>query len=142
MRWRIAGLALFLVACGGNDQGSLTVRDPWARTSPPGSDTSAFYLEVDNPLEVADRLVAADSPRCSRTELHVSEMTDGTMSMHPATPEQLTVPSGATLLLEPGGLHVMCMGVTDPLTAGEEVALTLSFEIAGDLDVDVSVEDR
>lgn len=146
LRW-LLGSALTAVlivgACGAGDTGSLvSVVDPWAPTSTPGAETAAFYMQIENLQKVADRLNAADSPRCATTELHVSTMTDGTMSMSPATDDQLEIASGGALVLEPGGLHVMCLEVTDPLVEGEVIPLTLSFDVFGDLEIGVAVEDR
>ena len=68
-------------------------------------------------------------------------MQDGLMTMRPADTDQLTAADG-TLTLEPGGLHVMCMQLVEPLVAGDEVDLAVTFEQAGTFDVKVSIEDR
>jgi len=44
------------------------------------------------------------------------------------------------MMLKPGGLHVMLIGLKQPLKVGESFPLTLTFEKAGKLDVTVTVE--
>ncbi len=64
------------------------------------------------------------------------------MQMRPAEPAELAVPAGGTLVMEPGGLHVMCIGLRSPLVEGEEIPITFEFESAGTVEVTVTVEDR
>jgi copper(I)-binding protein len=140
--WTVLGLAVALAACG-SEGGALAVEDAWGRPSPAVADAAAFYAVVSNPGDTADRLVSASSERCGMTEIHETSMDDaGVMSMRPAAAEALVVPAGGGLVLEPGGLHVMCMQVTSPLAEGETIPLRLVFEQAGEVDVDVVVENR
>ncbi|MBT8212044.1 MAG: copper chaperone PCu(A)C [Acidimicrobiia bacterium] len=128
--------ATTLAGCG---SGGASIDDVWARPSPPTAENAAFYFIAD--VEDGDTLIAADSSACGRTELHISQMQDGLMTMRPADTGQLTATDG-TLILEPGGLHVMCMQLVEPLVEGEEVDLTVTFEQAGDIKLKVSVENR
>jgi copper(I)-binding protein len=52
----------------------------------------------------------------------------------------LEIKPGETVTLAPGGMHLMMMGLKEPLTQGERVPLTLVFEKAGKIDVDLAVE--
>jgi copper(I)-binding protein len=61
------------------------------------------------------------------------------MQMRPV--ESLECPPGLTKI-EPGGLHVMLLGLTHPLAAGTAFPLTLRFRDAGSLTVQVVVADR
>jgi periplasmic copper chaperone A len=132
---------LLVSACGGAGSG-IAVDDPWGRTSPMNAEMGAFYMTIENGGDTADRVVAGSSDRCSMIEFHNSSMgADGVMSMAPA-PELFVVPAGGSLVLEPAGLHVMCMGLTAPLVEGETVTLDLEFEQAGTVAVEVKVEDR
>lgn len=133
-------VAMTVAACGGGD--SLEVVDPWGRTSPMNAEAGAFYMTIENGTDVEDRIVSATSERCTMVELHNSSMNDeGVMSMEPA-PELFVVPSGGELVLEPNGLHVMCMGLTAPLVEGETVTLELEMEQAGTVTVEAAIEDR
>lgn len=123
----LASTAL-LSACGSDGGGELSITDGWARTSPSVASTAAFYMQIENGTDAAETVAAATSDRCGMTEVHNSSMNDeGVMSMAPADPADLTVDAGGTLLLQPGGLHVMCMGLSDALVEGEEIPVAIMF---------------
>jgi copper(I)-binding protein len=65
-------------------------------------------------------------------------MQDGVMRMRPV--EALLVPAHGEAVLEPGGLHVMLMGLGDPLVEGNSLPLTLHFEHAGEVEVVATIE--
>jgi copper(I)-binding protein len=108
-----------------------------AREAPPGARTAAIYLAVENRGAVADRLVAARSPR-GAVEIHAMRMDGGVMRMR-AAPD-VPVPARGRVELAPGGLHLMLVDPAPPLKAGERVPVTLTFERAGAVDVQVVVE--
>ncbi|MEE9416975.1 MAG: copper chaperone PCu(A)C [Acidimicrobiales bacterium] len=137
----LAFAAIVLAACSGDDD-LVTVEDPWADPTKPDSDTTAFYVTILNSSGDADRLISAFSPRCGRTELHQTTIQDDVMSMDPADPFDLTVNDGDQLVLEPGGLHVMCIGVSEPFAEGEEISLELTFAQHGVIRVQAPVEQR
>lgn len=134
-------VAVLATSCGSS--GGIEVSDGWARTTPPGTETAAFYVAVENTGAGADRLLAASTSACNVTQIHISEMNDeGVMSMRQADPEMLELDPGEQLLLEPGGLHVMCMGLIDPLESGDSLTVTMSFETAGDVLAEILIDDR
>ena len=51
----------------------------------------------------------------------------------------IKIPAGKTVVLEPGGYHVMLEGLTADLAAGSQVRLLLTFEQAGPLYVPAEV---
>ena len=115
---------------------ALSVEDVWARPSPPGAPSAAFYMTIANHSQQPDALQQVRSNHCEAVEIHRSEVDDaGVMRMAPVEDGRLPVPAGETVLLEPGGLHIMCVGLTQPLLEGEQAALTLDFEIAGSLEL-------
>ncbi len=134
-------LVPLLLSCGNGD-GALAVNDPWARPTPDSAGVAAFYAVVDNASSEDDVLVSASSSRCVTALVHASVVSDGVMSMAEATRDQRSVDAGGELDLEPGGLHVMCLGMAGPLVEGEEIDLTLGFERAGAVSVTVAVEQR
>lgn len=137
----LAALLLALAACGG--AGGLDVTDAWGRSSPMVADAAAFYVTIENGGDEGDTLVAASSDRCGAIELHNSMMNDeGVMMMDQADPSLLAIPAGGSLEMAPGGLHVMCLQVTEAPQLGEEIDLTLEFESGTSVDVVVSIEDR
>lgn len=126
-------------ACSSGDSGDLTVAEAWTRATPPGAEVAAFYLTVDNGADTPDELLSATSPRCAMAELHRSEVVDDLMQMGPATAQDLTVDAGQEMVFEPTGLHVMCMGMTEPIVDGDQIELTLEFANAGRVVTTVTV---
>jgi hypothetical protein len=105
----------------------------------PSAPTAAAYFSVTNAGATADRLVAAESAAARRVEMHAQELVDGVARMI-ALDDGIDLPPGATVELAQGGLHVMLMGLTEPLSPGDRVALTLVFERAGSVTLDLPVE--
>ena len=126
--------ALVLAACGGSPEG-LQVID--ARIGKPLVNTAALYMTIENNTDQADRLVAVQTPAARLTELHESVTSDdGIVRM-----EQqgvFEVEPGETLTLEPGGRHVMLLGV-DPLEVDDTVTVVLEWETAGSMQVEALV---
>jgi hypothetical protein len=117
--------------------GDLVIDNPWARESV--TRTGAAYLTVRNGGDAADRLVGVASEVADRAELHSSVVQDGVMRMRPV--DAVEVPAGGEAVLEPGGLHVMLIGLKAPLEEGDSFALTLVFEDAGEVEVVTTIED-
>jgi copper(I)-binding protein len=87
-----------------------------------------------------DVLASAESAACSVVELHETTMSDGVMSMQ-HLPQGIPIPAGETVSLEPGGLHVMCMGVERALVEGENIDVQLQFESAGVVTVSAEIRE-
>jgi periplasmic copper chaperone A len=117
--------------------GDLVVESPWARESV--TRTGAAYLTVRNGGDQDDRLVGVSSEVADKAELHSSVMQDGVMKMRAV--EALDVPAHGEAVLEPGGLHIMLIGLKAPLEEGKSFALTLEFEHTGEIEVMTTVED-
>ena len=130
---------LVLVACGG-DNGPVVVEDAWGRPSPASAQNSAFYMKIENNTEMALTLIGVETDNCRSAELHETVVDeDSVMSMRPIEPGELIIPAGAALALEPGGRHVMCIGVTGPLAAGDTVPLSLILDGTDEMKVDVEI---
>lgn len=129
--------ALLLMAGAAAAQtGSVEVRDAWARATPGKTEIGAAYLTVESPID--DRLTSLSTPVASIAQLHTMKMEGGVMKMNRL--ERLDLPAGQPIKLEPGGTHIMLIGLTDKLRPGQSFPLTLSFEKAGKREVTVSVE--
>jgi hypothetical protein len=115
----------------------VVIDDPWARATPGRSGNGAAYFKVTNHGKAADRVVAAVSPVARRAELHAHIKEGGVMRMRKVAGVDLA--PGASAVFEPGGYHVMLMGLKEPLKQGARFPLTLRFEKAGDIDVTVTV---
>ena len=119
--------------------GSLAIEHPWSRATPPGAQVAGGFLEVENRGAVDDRLIAVHADISERIELHISTMTNGVMQMRPL-PDGIPVPAGTTIILAPGGLHIMFIGLRRSLAEGDSFAATLDFEHAGSVAVEFAVQ--
>ncbi|WP_374686640.1 copper chaperone PCu(A)C [Promineifilum sp.] len=143
-------LGALLAACGGDATtetggetaaGGITIEGAWARPPAMAGGNAAAYLVINNGGSEADRLISASSP-LGMTEIHESfESEDGTMGMRPVE-GGVEVPAGGSVELKRGGLHIMFMGVAEPPAAGDTVSLTLTFEKAGEMTLDVPVREE
>ena len=100
--------------------------DPYVRAMPPGQSVSAAFLGLSNTGKEDHALVAAETSVAMMVELHEHTMADGMMQMREV--EQIALPSGSTVELKPGGLHIMLMGVKSQLKPGDKVDITLTYE--------------
>lgn len=110
----------------------VTVADALCRPTPNGRQMTGCYLTLTASGD--DRLVSIASPLAGRIEIHESKI-EGGMMMMTELREGLPLPAGQTVRLESGGNHIMLLGVSDPLTAGETVPLTLTFASAAPVEV-------
>lgn len=117
----------------------IAVATPWMRQPPPGADVAGGYMVITNPGATADRLVGGSAAFAERVEVHQMAMANGMMTMEEVE-GGLEVPAGGEVKLQPGGLHVMFFGLRDVPQAGDSVPVTLTFEKAGEVTVDMSVE--
>ncbi len=121
------GLALAsagLSAAGFADQAE--VADPYVRAVPPGQMNSASFMTIRNPSADDRALVAAASPAAEVVELHTHTLENGMMRMRKI--ERIDLPAGQSVQLQPGGLHVMLIGLTGALKPDTAVDLTLEFD--------------
>jgi periplasmic copper chaperone A len=100
--------------------------------------TGAFYMTITNNGEEADRLISLESDAAGTIEIHDVVM-DGTVMQMVPQHDGLEIPAGEQVSLEPGGYHVMMMGLTESLIAGEEFNATLTFEHAGEVEITVPI---
>jgi copper(I)-binding protein len=136
------GAALTLAAAGtalagDATAGNIKITDAWARASAGPAQNGAAFLTVTNGGGEADKLVAAGTDVAATAELHTHLNEGGVMKMRQVP--AIDLPAGQKVTLQPGGYHVMIMGLKAPLKAGETFPLTLTFEKAGKVTVDVAV---
>ena len=126
-----------LLACVGSAWGQVSkVQSAWARPTVAGQSAGGAYLKIAGGAS-ADRLLSATTPAARSVEVHTMEMDGNVMRMRPV--DSVAVPARQTVELKPGGLHVMLMGLAQPLQAGSAFPLTLRFEKAGEVKVQVRV---
>ncbi len=85
-----------------------------------------------------DHLVGAEVTICDRVELHETTIDgQGVMSMQHI--KQIDVANGATVRFEPGGLHLMCLGLKEELKIGDQILIGLSFANSDDIQVEAEI---
>ncbi|MCB2116064.1 MAG: copper chaperone PCu(A)C [Rhodobacteraceae bacterium] len=133
-----AAALIALPACAAD---TITVKDAYARFMP-GAMAGAAFMVIENTGDADDQLIDAASDVSMRTELHTHKAgADGMMQMiH--VPEGFTIPAHGDHLLQRGGDHVMFMGLKERPAEGAMVHLTLTFEKAGTVEVDVPVDSK
>jgi len=136
----IAATAGLMLAGSAWAQSAIEIVDPYIRTARPGAPTGAAFMVLKNTGDQDDRLVSAASDIAARVELHTHiDLGDGVMKMTKIE-DGIPVPAGGNHPLMRGGDHVMFMGLHDTLEQGQTVAVTLTFENAGDIVVDIPVD--
>jgi copper(I)-binding protein len=119
---------------------SMTVTDAYARASGPSAISGAAFMMLTNTGPQPDRLVSASSPVAERVELHTHlEDANGVMRMVEVE-DGFVVPAGGSHALARGGDHVMFLGLTVPFEQGAMIPVTLIFELAGSLEIEVPVD--
>ena len=121
----VAVIALTLAACSNgsstsSDADSLTVTDAWTKAVDSGM--TATFGEVTNSSDRKITVVSATSPAAAMVELH--EVVGDVMR---PVEGGFVIPAGGTLTLQPGGFHIMFMGVPSPIAAGDDVKVTLTL---------------
>ncbi len=120
------------------DLGAIHIVHPWARATPPGAQTAGGFLKLEN-KGGADRLLSASAGVSEIVEVHEMSMDNNVMKMRKLD-AGLELPAGKTVELKPGSFHIMFINLKAPLKQGDKFPLTLKFEKAGTLKVDVAVE--
>ncbi len=116
----------------------VTVAHPWARATPGGATVGAAYMEIKTADGTVDRLIGAKSDIAGRVEVHTHIMDGDIMKMRRV--DAIELAAGQSKVFSPGGDHVMLFDLKQPLKEGDLVKLTLTFEKAGAIDVEGTVE--
>lgn len=129
-------MPLAIAACSDGGPSEISVEEPFARETIGAGTTGAAYLVIRN-TGGADRLIAASTTAAASTELHTHEKDGEIMRMRKV--DAIDIPANDVVTLQPGGKHIMMFDITAPLKDGGSFPLTLTFEDAGDVTVDVTV---
>lgn len=109
---------------------ALTFEDGWVRVSEfsdhAGGMTGAFAKITNNTADDIT-LIGGSAVDAAKVEIHEVVMLDGEMKMQ-AKEGGIVIPAGESVTLEPGGLHVMLMGLKKPILDGDMITVTLDFE--------------
>ncbi len=136
----LAGVATALAACSAGGEG-IVVEDAWVRPSPMQAGNGAGYMVIRNQTGQDDALIAVRADISETVELHQTmEMEGDMMGMQPV--ESIPIPARGSAVLEPGGYHVMFIGMNADIQPGQTVTLTLVFQNAGEIQVQAEVREE
>ncbi|GAA2996479.1 copper chaperone PCu(A)C [Streptosporangium longisporum] len=110
---------------------TLTITDPWVKTAPKGM--SAAFGTLVNPTDTEVTVVSGASPLSPMIELHEVVESGGKMIMRPKE-GGFVIPPRGTHRLQPGGDHIMLMGVTEAVKPGARIPFTLTLKGGGTLE--------
>ncbi|MDA1287799.1 MAG: copper chaperone PCu(A)C [Proteobacteria bacterium] len=120
--------------------GEITIHDAYARASGAAAQSGAIFMVIENTGETDDRLIGAKTESAMKAELHTHiEDANGVMMMREID-GGIQIPAHDQHSLKRGGDHVMLMGITKPLIQGETLTMTLTFSKAGDMVVEVPID--
>ncbi|MFJ5488746.1 copper chaperone PCu(A)C [Hansschlegelia beijingensis] len=119
--------------------GDLLISNPWSRATAAGAKVGAGYFTLTNQGSTPDRLVSVSSDFSEKAEMHETTTENGVSRMRPI-PGGLEIKPGETIRFEPGGKHLMFLGLRQPLKQGESVKGAVVFQKAGKVDLDFAVK--
>lgn len=132
-------LAAIIASAHGVMASGVLVQQAFARASAtPMATAGVVYATIANRGQAADRLISIATPAAAMASLHETRDENGTTSMAPVS--ALDLPAGATVVLKPGGLHIMLMQLRAPLKQGTTIRLDFTFEKSGMVGVEVPVK--
>lgn len=118
--------------------GTLELSGGFARATLPNAPVGGAFVTITNKGATDDRLVSVSSPAAGVGQIHEMSMQGDIMKMRPLA-DGIVIPAGATVTLAPAGLHIMFMGLKQPFVEGQTIKVTLTFEVAGSVDLDLPV---
>ncbi len=125
-----------LSACSAKE---LTVRDAWSRPAAQGGNGAVFFV-IDNPTAQDDILMGVQTDIAMMASLHRSIMNGDVMKMEPQ--ESVSVPAKGQVAFKPGDYHVMLMNLKQDLNVGDTFTITLQFKNAGEITLEVPVQEQ
>lgn len=116
----------------------LNISGPFSRATLPNAPVGGGYVTIENRGKTADRLVSVSSDVAAETQIHEMAMEGDVMKMR-QLPDGVEIPAGETVLLAPGGVHIMFMGLKQPFVEGQTIPVILNFEQSGPVEVELNV---
>ena len=114
---------------------NLMIQDVWSRATP--AINGAVYLSIFNHGPKLDRIISVQTDIAKKAEIHVHSVENGIMKMKKISGVEIS--SGEPAVFKPGGTHIMLIGLKHSLHEGDRFLITLEFQNAGKVDVDVVV---
>jgi len=119
--------------------GDLLIIHPWSRATPGQAPNGAVFMKIENHGQADDKLISASSDVAATVGIHEHVMEGDVAKMRPV--DFIALPAQSTTELKPSGYHIMLMGLKEPLMEYGSFHLTLSFEKAGSIEVEVQIEE-
>ncbi len=119
--------------------GDLEIHHPHALATPPGAKVAGGYMTITNHGSEADRLLGGSATFAGKVEVHEMKMDGDRMIMRPVE-GGLEIPAGGSVELKRGSYHVMFMKLDGAFKEGDRRKVTLVFEKAGEVEVELSVD--
>lgn len=118
----------------------ITIENPYARASGMGAIAGAAFMTIVNTGDEDDRLILATSNVAERVELHTHLIDANGVARMVEVEDGFPIPAGGTHSLQRGGDHVMFMGLRKPFEQDDTISVTLTFEKAGEMTVEIPVD--
>ena len=104
----------------------IVISNAYVRAVPPNLQSSASFMKITNNGSKDISLISVDSNVAKNVELHEHTMSNGMMKMQQVP--NISIPANSTIVLKPGGLHVMLIGLNKKLNVNEKVnSFTFNF---------------
>ncbi|MEW6145571.1 MAG: copper chaperone PCu(A)C [Thermodesulfobacteriota bacterium] len=130
---------LFLLTGLSFAESKVVVEGAWVGEVPPSSPVAAAYMTIKNEGTSDDKLLSVTSSISGSTMIHETVVDDqGVARMNMV--DALVIPAGKSVVLKPGGTHIMLMDLKEPVTGKAKIGLDLKFENAGDVKVEAPVK--
>ena len=120
--------------------GQIVISDAYARSAGPLAKAGAAYMEIMNHSDESDRLIGVQSDIAKKTELHTHLKDDNGVIRMVRIDEGIEIGSMKEHRLVRGGQHIMFMGLKEAFKTGKIIPVTLFFEIAGEVGVEIVVD--
>jgi copper(I)-binding protein len=129
-------LATLLLVLAPAAPAAVSITNAWSRATPPATTVGVIYAELI--ADAADEVIAIEAGAAAqRVEVHVSSNEGGTMKMRPVM--SLALPAGQQVRFQPGGMHVMLIGLRAPLLAGATIPVTFKFRNSAAVRVEAKI---
>ncbi|HEY3477107.1 MAG TPA: copper chaperone PCu(A)C [Anaerolineales bacterium] len=138
MKWILVSVLTTLLfnSCSAPGVEGLEVRDAWARPALQGGNGAVYFVIQSSE---ADEIVGVTSDVAESVEIHESRMNEDVMEMRQL--QSVPLGAGEQVMFEPGGFHIMLIGLRQDLQIGDEFAISLRFKDHEDLQINVTVTD-
>ena len=118
----------------------IEIEDAYARSASPMAKSGAAFMIIRATDGTADRLINASSDIAARTELHTHLAGENGVMRMVHVEDGFELPTDGMITMKRGGKHVMFMGLKEPMEHGEMVSVTLTFEQAGDIVIEIPID--